>query len=39
MQVQEASRIPNKLDENRICPLNAIVETTSIENRDRKSVR
>jgi hypothetical protein len=41
MHVQEASRTPNRLDQNRISPLHIIIQTTSKENRDRilKAVR
>jgi hypothetical protein len=41
IQVQEASRTPNRLDENRTSPWHIIIKTTSIENRERilKDVR
>jgi hypothetical protein len=35
IQVQEASRTPNKLDQNRTSPLHVIVKTMSTENRER----
>jgi hypothetical protein len=34
-QVQEASRIPNRLDQNRTTPQHMIIKTTSTENRER----
>jgi hypothetical protein len=41
IQVQEASRIPNRLNQNRTTPRHIIVKTTSTENRERimKAVR
>jgi hypothetical protein len=41
MQVQEASRTPNRLDQNRASPWHITIKTTSTENRERilKSVR
>jgi hypothetical protein len=41
IQVQEASRTPNRLDQNRITPQHIIIKTTSTENRERilKAVR
>jgi ribosomal protein L39E len=41
IQVQEASRIPNRLDQNRTIPQHIITKTTSTENRERilKAVR
>jgi hypothetical protein len=41
IQVQEASRTPNRLDQNRTTPLHIIIKTTSTENRERilKAVR
>jgi ribosomal protein L39E len=41
IQVQEASRIPNRLHQNRTTPQHIIVKTTSTENRERilKAVR
>jgi hypothetical protein len=41
IQVQEASRTPNRLDQNRTTPWHIIIKTTSTENRERilKSVR
>jgi hypothetical protein len=40
-QVQEASRTPNRLDQNRTTPQHIIITTTSTENRERilKAVR
>jgi hypothetical protein len=35
IQVQEASRTPNRLDQNRITPWHIIIKTTSTENRER----
>jgi hypothetical protein len=35
IQVQEASRLPNRLDQNRISPWHSIIKTTSIESRER----
>jgi chromosome segregation ATPase len=34
IQVQEASRTPNRLDQNRTTPGHIIIKTTSIENRE-----
>jgi hypothetical protein len=34
-QVQEASRIPNRYDQNRATPRHIIIKTTSTENRER----
>jgi hypothetical protein len=41
IQVQEASRTPNRLDKNRTTPQHIIIKTTSTENRETilKSVR
>jgi hypothetical protein len=41
IQVQEASRTPNRLDQNRTTPQHTIIKTTSTENRERivKAVR
>jgi hypothetical protein len=41
IQVQEASRTPNKHDENRTSPPHVIIKTTSTENRERilKAIR
>jgi hypothetical protein len=41
IQVQEASRTPNRLDQNRNTPQHIIIKTTSTENRERilKAVR
>jgi hypothetical protein len=41
IQLQEASRTPNRLDQNRTIPCHIIVKTTSTENRERilKAVR
>jgi hypothetical protein len=41
VQVQEASRTPNRLDQNRTSPWHTIIKTTSTENRERifKAVR
>jgi hypothetical protein len=41
IQVQEASRTPNRLDQNRTSPQHIIIKTMSIENRERilKAVR
>jgi hypothetical protein len=41
IQVQEASRTPNRLDQNRTTPRHIIIKTTSTENRERifKTVR
>jgi hypothetical protein len=41
IQVQEASRTPNRLDKNRTSPWHIIIKTTSMENRERilKAVR
>jgi hypothetical protein len=40
-QVQEASRTPNRLDQNRTTPQHIIIKTTSTEDRERilKTVR
>jgi hypothetical protein len=35
IQVQEASRTPNRLDQDRTSPRHIIVKTTSTENRER----
>jgi hypothetical protein len=35
IQVQEASRTPNRLDQNRTSPQHLIIKTTSTENRER----
>jgi hypothetical protein len=35
IQVQEASRTPNRLDQNRTTPQHIIMKTTSTENRER----
>jgi hypothetical protein len=35
IQVQEALRIPNRLDQNRTSPWHIIIKTTSTENRER----
>jgi hypothetical protein len=35
IQVQEASRTPNTLDQNRTTPWHIIIKTTSTENRER----
>jgi hypothetical protein len=35
IQVQEASRIPNRLDQNRTTPQHIIIKTTSTETRER----
>jgi hypothetical protein len=35
IQIQEASRTPNKLDQNRITPRHIIIKTTSTENTER----
>jgi hypothetical protein len=35
IQVQEASRTPNRLDQNRTSPKHIIIKTTSTENRER----
>jgi hypothetical protein len=35
IQVQETSRTPNRLEQNRNSPRHMIVETTSTENRER----
>jgi hypothetical protein len=35
IQIQEASRTPNKLDQNRTSPWHIIIKTTTIENRER----
>jgi hypothetical protein len=35
IQVQEASRTPNRLDKNRTSPQHIIIKTTSTENRER----
>jgi hypothetical protein len=41
IQVQEAARTPNKLDQNRTTPRHLIIKTISTENRERilKAVR
>jgi hypothetical protein len=41
IQVQESSRTPNRLDQNRNSPWHIIIKTTSTDNRERilKSVR
>jgi hypothetical protein len=41
IQVQEASRTPNRLEQNRTTPQHIIIKTTSIETRERilKAVR
>jgi hypothetical protein len=41
IQVQGASRTPNRLDQNRINPQHIIIKTTSTENKERilKAVR
>jgi hypothetical protein len=41
IQLQEASRTPNRLDQNRTCPWHIIIKTASTENRERilKDVR
>jgi hypothetical protein len=41
IQVQEASRTPNRLDQNRTTPWHIIIQTTSTENGERilKAVR
>jgi hypothetical protein len=41
IQVQEASRTPNRLDQNRTTPWHIIIKTASTENRERilKAVR
>jgi hypothetical protein len=41
IQVQKASRTPNRLDQNRTTPQHIIIKTTSTENRERilKAVR
>jgi hypothetical protein len=41
IQVQEASRTPNRLDQNRTIPRNIIIKTTNTEYRERilKAVR
>jgi hypothetical protein len=35
IQVQEASKTPNRLDQNRTTPQHVIIKTTSTENRER----
>jgi hypothetical protein len=35
IQVQEASRTPNRLDKNRTTPQHIIIKTTTTDNRDR----
>jgi hypothetical protein len=35
IQIQEASRTPNRLDQNRTSPWHIIIKTTSTENRER----
>jgi hypothetical protein len=37
IQVQEASRTPNRLDQNRTTPRHIVIKTTSSENRERIS--
>jgi hypothetical protein len=41
IQIQEASRTPNRLDQNRTTPWHIIIKTKSTENRERilKTVR
>jgi hypothetical protein len=41
IQVQEASRTPNRLDQNRTTPQHIIIKTASTENRERilKAIR
>jgi hypothetical protein len=41
IQVQEASRTPNRLDQNRTSPQHVIIKTTTTDNRERilKAVR
>jgi hypothetical protein len=41
IQVQEASRTPNRLDQNRTTPQHTIIKTISTENRERilKAIR
>jgi hypothetical protein len=41
IQIQEASRTPNRLDQNRTTPLHIIIKTISTETRERilKAVR
>jgi hypothetical protein len=41
IQVQEAFRTPNRLDQNRTTPQHIIIKTTSTENRERilKAIR
>jgi hypothetical protein len=41
IQVQEASKTPNRLDQNKTSPQRIIIETTNTENRERilKAVR
>jgi hypothetical protein len=41
IQVQEASRKPNRLDQNRTSPCHIIIKTTSTQNREKilKAVR
>jgi hypothetical protein len=41
IQVQESSRTPNRLDQNRTCPWHIIIKITSTENKERilKAVR
>jgi hypothetical protein len=41
IKVQESSRTPNRLDQNRTTPWHIIIKTTSTENRERiqKAVR
>jgi hypothetical protein len=36
IQVQEASRTPNRLDQNYTTPWHIIIKTTTKENRERK---
>jgi hypothetical protein len=35
IQIQEASRTPNRLDQNRTSPRHIMIKTTSTENRER----
>jgi hypothetical protein len=35
IQVQEASRTPNRLDQNKTAPQHVIIKTTSTENREK----
>jgi hypothetical protein len=36
IQIQKASKTPNKYDQNRTAPHHIIVKTTSLENKERK---